>query len=440
MKYIKCFMPLVLLLVLLVTCLIFPVSAAEPATAASVRNIQFEVNEELVFTLDAGDSLYWSDFAEKRQDGDDFYIFVDGANNVLLYARGYGVFYVYNFNFELQQSNFIIEEEYYLVRVHSFFSIEEFIVGSGASGVVYEMGQIVVSTLSNLAENGVYFNHDTLGLCRFEYFSEKYKNIVVFRVGIKDNGSYSKQYYLISKDDMTVVQGNDVVGSSAYYVADPCSTGIHAFSNWVTDVEPTCLEKGLASRFCMICYKQEHKNISPLGHTYADFDFTCNRCGHFDLLRDPYSGSTNGSSGGGADNSGGDSGPTDGGAGGGDGNDSGADSEGGLLDGVGNALTNAGNAIGNWWNGLWDNSDKEDFSWFPDLGDKLSSAAQTVLLIVGGCILIGLIPVLTPFFKWVGKGITFTWNSLKDLFKSIGNSASKSSRSRKGKNKKRSKK
>ena len=98
---------------------------------------------------------------------------------------------------------------------------------------------------------------------------------------------------------------------------------------------------------------------------------------------------------------------------------------------------NAGNSIVNWWNDLWDKDDSED-----DFFDKLISLVGLILLIICGCIIIALLSILVPFFKAVGKGVAFVWNSLKDLFKAAGKSVRKASRSRSGKNtnKKRKKK
>lgn len=89
-----------------------------------------------------------------------------------------------------------------------------------------------------------------------------------------------------------------------------------------------------------------------------------------------------------------------------------------------------------------DGSDKEKpglFDGIKELFDKLKKDVSALLilvaLIISGCIIIALLPVLVPFFKWVGKGIAFTWNSLKDLFKAAGKAVRKASRSRSGKNK-----
>lgn len=89
-----------------------------------------------------------------------------------------------------------------------------------------------------------------------------------------------------------------------------------------------------------------------------------------------------------------------------------------------------------------DGSDKEKpglfdgiKEWFDKLKKDVSALLILVALIISGCIIIALLPVLVPFFKWVGKGIAFTWNSLKDLFKAAGKAVRKASRSRSGKNK-----
>ena len=436
---------LFLALLLLLGCFAFSVSAETPAPAVSERNIRFSVNKDLIFTLDAGDSKYWSDFAKKRQDDDENYILIDSQGVVMLYAKGYGTYYVYDVNWVLQQDFYIIESTYYLVKVHSYFSVEEYIVGSGPSGVVHELGQILYYTLPDLVEEGVYFNHDVLGLCRFEYFSEAYKNIVLFRVGIKSDGSYTKQYYLISKDDMTVLQGDDIVGSCPYYVVDPCDVGVHAFSNWVTIDEPTCIDKGSATRFCMICYEREHTEVSPLGHTYGEWleACTCTRCGHFDLLQRPGSGNTDGSSGGGADNSGGDS-DTDGGAGGGGGDDAEGNSEGHWYDG-----------IVNWWNGLWTKDDPDvdaegssGDSWIESYfdfifnskrtGDWLWDGGTVLLRLLAAAVLVVplffLFPLLKPLFGLLLDLIKALIGAISSGAKKLGKWAK--SKSKKAKKKK----
>ena len=220
-----------------------------------------------------------------------------------------------------------------------------------------------------------------------------------------------------------------------------------------------CPELGYKIMQCSGCSKTE-KVVLPIEHTYTTVSCTqnsyCPGCGHIAIMAlghdrdiwgtcrtcgsnavsDFFTGGGAENSGG-ADNSGGDNGNADGGAGGGGGNDSdgGDSSSGGFLDRVRDALNNAGNAVGTWWNDLWDKEDKENSSWFPGLKEDIQAVAGAVVVIVGGCVVIVLLPVLAPLFKAVGKGIAFVWNSLKDLFKAAGKAVRKASRSRTGKNK-----
>ena len=271
-------------------------------------------------------------------------------------------------------------------------------------------------------------------------------------VPVCEDGLHSFTQQILSAATCVAPGSKVITCSKCSYVSEVVIPAVgHNFDVLIAEQPAKCPDLGYKTLQCSRC--SERKTLSlPLEHNYTVATCTedshctgcgkvvalptghnyswgkCTRCGDLwilpgdqgndsavggfvenagNALEDGWNNIVDFVTGGGADEGGGGSDNTDGGAGGGDGDDS------------------------NWfldWLGLG------------DLGKKMGSFVMTIMAIGGICLVIGFWPKISTFFKWVWKGVVFTWNSLKDFFKSIGNSVSKSSRSRKGKNKKRTKK
>ncbi len=413
---------LLLLLALIVTCLVLPVSAA------GVGDYIYLNSSDTTYTINVSNCFTWMDIPSDQGDftlswdasGYMFcqpksslskYIIVDDIGNPVSYnmsidTMAYSLCYVLEFD--------ITETDASGNRLLTYYFKETF---SGNR------------TIGALAAGRVSFYNESLGVCQFINEGDgKY----VFGISKQNDGSFAQRWYLVSHFangkpvlktayDYTLTNGH-------YYGIDPCALGDHLLGEFHTVRAATCAKEGSEVSYCKYCQASVEKSIPRTEHNY-NLVGVC-PCGEVWLLPGDQSDSNYDPSApndnpGGAGNGGG--GSNDGGAGGGEDKDSDGDSGGGLLAGIGNGIKNVGNTIAKWL-GL----DK--------VSDTVSGLIKTVVIVTFCCVVIGLIPVLTPFFKWVGKGIAFTWNSLKDLFKSIGNSVSKSSRSRSPKNKKRKKK
>ena len=58
------------------------------------------------------------------------------------------------------------------------------------------------------------------------------------------------------------------------------ATGLHEFSDWVIDKEPTCSETGVKHRQCIHCNAIEQESIAKISeHTDANGDNVCDHCG-----------------------------------------------------------------------------------------------------------------------------------------------------------------
>lgn len=115
------------------------------------------------------------------------------------------------------------------------------------------------------------------------YKDQSVQNGEIFTFELKVKGGVELGAY-----DITVVptmkNGTDVISITGDTVKINVVEGVasdtssntaghtHSFGDFVTDLEPTCLEPGVKSRRCSICNQRaDVTNISPLGHDWNDW-------------------------------------------------------------------------------------------------------------------------------------------------------------------------
>ena len=408
MKYIKRFMPLVLLLVLLVACLVFPASAsaAEPGGDDGIVQLNFG---DTVYEIDVYDCSNWSDVIANRTQSCGTLSTTSGGVVCFTPKNSDITFIVLDYRDNNEIASKVISWENYYLSAVVEFTFEEVNDEMFPSGVKYSFSKEIFTgfTLRQLIFHKVCFSNPTLGDCYFIYDNDT--GFVLFAVGKKNDGTFAERYILLkqynSSDYLTYDDPEMTLISGDYFAMDACLKNVHSWGSLKKESDPTCTEAGVSSAVCKYCGEKKYEYAAELGHERFLGVANCARCG------------TN------------------------------------IWNDIGNALQNGANVVGGAIQEGLDsltggNEDKEESlslwdkltAGFDDLKEDMNSFVTTVVVILGACIFLALMPVLIPFFKWVWKGVVFTWNSLKDLFKSIGNSASKSSRSRKGKGKKRTKK
>lgn len=86
------------------------------------------------------------------------------------------------------------------------------------------------------------------------------------------------QYYIFDHEDNHLIKPSDAL-ASGYYDLALCSAGEHLFGSYKTMKEPTCTEGGYSLGVCGYCSSSDRKELAALGHDY-NIVGTCTRCGH----------------------------------------------------------------------------------------------------------------------------------------------------------------